>query len=430
MPTKKPTATTPPIPSNSLKHAAIFNQRHFAELQPVSDGPWTANDSKTFFNSKYYKAEGVTAIPPLNTTNPVMDLGDIIGQQAIDTITANQKTVFHSVGDTGAISLSGYQGQEMPVATLMQKDVEDPNLADRAAFFFHLGDVIYEFGEDETFYYEQFYEPYRNYNAPIFAIPGNHDGMIHTQGATPLQPFLNNFCTLTPGPSDDAHGLIRDTMTQPGVYFTLDAPFVSIIGLYTNILDSWPGGVISNYNGKYPKISNVQLDYLTAQLQRLSQLPANTKPAIIIAVHHPCYGTGSKGGSPMLVDDLDKIFTQTGVWPDAVLSGHAHNYQRYTRNANGREIPYLTAGCGGYNIKPITAPPPNDTTSAVPVNDYSFRYYAAATGYLKISVTPQKLGIAFNSINAAYGIGADTVVVDLTTHKVISEGKGDPDSLV
>ena len=29
-------------------------------------------------------------------------------------------------------------------------------------------------------------------------------------------------------------------MTQPGVYFTLDAPFVSIIGLYTNVLDG-PG---------------------------------------------------------------------------------------------------------------------------------------------------------------------------------------------
>ena len=29
-------------------------------------------------------------------------------------------------------------------------------------------------------------------------------------------------------------------MTQPGVYFTLDAPFVSIIGLYTNVLEG-PG---------------------------------------------------------------------------------------------------------------------------------------------------------------------------------------------
>ena len=39
-------------------------------------------------------------------------------------------------------------------------------------------------------------------------------------------------------------------MTQPGVYFTLDAPFVSIIGLYTNVLEG--PGVISSQGGKYP----------------------------------------------------------------------------------------------------------------------------------------------------------------------------------
>ena len=45
------------------------------------------------------------------------------------------------------------------------------------SFFFHLGDVVYNFGEAQ-YYYDQFYEPFRAYDRPIFAIPGNHDGMV------------------------------------------------------------------------------------------------------------------------------------------------------------------------------------------------------------------------------------------------------------
>jgi hypothetical protein len=45
------------------------------------------------------------------------------------------------------------------------------------AFLFHLGDVVYNFGEGQH-YYDQFYEPYRRYDRPIFAIPGNHDGAV------------------------------------------------------------------------------------------------------------------------------------------------------------------------------------------------------------------------------------------------------------
>ncbi len=420
-----------PIPTNSLHSPSLLtNQRHFAELKPVSDGPWTANESDSFFSSKYYKEEGVTAIPPLRTPNVVVNLADIIGQDAVNTIASGNKTVFHASGDTGATTQAKFNIDEMPVADMMAKDVEDPIVANRAAFYFHLGDVIYEFGEDELFYYEQFYDPYRNYNAPIFAIPGNHDGMIHTAGAQPLAPFIYNFCAPLPGPSKDAGQLIRDTMTQPGVYFTLDAPLVSIIGLYSNILDSWPGGLISNYQNKYPKVSNVQLDFLGSELKRLSALPADKKGAIIIAVHHPLFGGGAKGGSPMLLDDLDSVCQKVGVWPDAVLSGHAHNYQRWTRNVNGREIPCLTNGCGGYNIKPINPAPANDLTSTIPANGHGLRFYAPAPGYLKVSVTKQKLGIAYCSTDSTYGAGGDTVVVDLVAHKVVKEGKGDPDGLV
>jgi hypothetical protein len=122
------------------------------------------------------------------------------------------------------------------------------------AFFFHLGDVVYNFGEGQ-YYYDQFYEPFRAYDRPIFAIPGNHDGVVFgddqdTPHAPTLTAFLRNFCADKAEQSPDAGGLVRSRMTQPGVYFTLDAPFVSIVGLYTNVLEG--PGVISSQHGHYP----------------------------------------------------------------------------------------------------------------------------------------------------------------------------------
>ena len=47
-------------------------------------------------------------------------------------------------------------------------------------------------------------------------------------------------------------------------------------------------------------------------------------------------------------------FKATGVYPDMVLSGHVHNYQRFTKSvtvADGttKEIAFIVAGAGGYS---------------------------------------------------------------------------------
>ncbi|WP_428485210.1 hypothetical protein [Rhodopila sp.] len=54
--------------------------------------------------------------------------------------------------------------------------------------------MIYNFGE-ARYYYDQFYDAYRNYPAPIVALAGNHDGMVapNTEAAS-LDAFLRNFC--------------------------------------------------------------------------------------------------------------------------------------------------------------------------------------------------------------------------------------------
>jgi hypothetical protein len=90
-------------------------------------------------------------------------------------IAAAQKISFHAVGDTGAAKVNSFQtaGQalenEASVANAMVRDVEEGGAAG-PAFFFHLGDVVYNFGEGQ-YYYDQFYEPFRAYDRPIFAIP-------------------------------------------------------------------------------------------------------------------------------------------------------------------------------------------------------------------------------------------------------------------
>ena len=73
------------------------------------------------------------------------------------------------------------------------------------AFFFHLGDIVYYFGEHQ-YYYDQFYDPFRAYDRPIFAIPGNHDGAVYgnsatTQAPPSLEAFLRNFYALQAGAS-------------------------------------------------------------------------------------------------------------------------------------------------------------------------------------------------------------------------------------
>ena len=116
-------------------------------------------------------------------------------------------------------NLAWLRSAEASVADAMSNDVRRGGLAG-PAFFFHLGDVVYYFGEGR-YYYDQFYEPFRAYDRPIFAIPGNHDGMVFgTQPDTPKVPtltaFLRNFCADRPRPSPDSGAIVRTTMTQPG----------------------------------------------------------------------------------------------------------------------------------------------------------------------------------------------------------------------
>jgi Calcineurin-like phosphoesterase len=401
-------------------------ERLFAEGQASPDETSfkIENTSEAYYDSPYYKKheEDVQKVPRPRVSPPRLNLADVLGEDFLQPIVAAQRLSFHTVGDTGAAKVNGSQKMatairhEASVADLMAEDVEKGE-EQAPAFFFHLGDVVYNFGEGQ-YYYDQFYEPFRDYDRPIFALAGNHDGMVFgsspdTPSVKSLTAYMRNFCAPKPGPAEDAGGLMRSTMNQPGVYFTLDAPFVSIIGLYTNVLDG--PGVLSSQEGHYPDVGDEQLAFLKDELKRLKPERQAGERAVIVACHHPPGSVGQHSGSAGLVKDLDEAFEESDLLPDAVLSGHAHLYQRFTRKTGEREIPYVVAGAGGFSE---THPRTHVEKGAVD-GEYTLAVDPIVHfGYLTVTVdmTTKRLTIAYRPSNPDFK--GDSVAVDLDSGKL------------
>jgi Calcineurin-like phosphoesterase len=378
------------------------------------------NTSDEYYNSPYYAQHENDVEPvPMAPPGAPLALQDIVGADFLAPIIAADRISFHIVGDTGA-SLSSEIPHEGSVADAMAAALQGDPVA-MPAFFFHLGDVIYNFGEAD-YYYDQFYEPFRAYDRPIFAIPGNHDGAVtYTNGGPQpdvpsLQAFTANFCAATAGKPQDAGGLARTTMTQPGVYFTLDAPMVSIIGLYTNVLEG--PGVLTDEGGHYPALKDDrQYDWLVGELQRLAPLRKALDRAVILACHHPPASADvTHGGTTGLANDLDRAFTAAGFWPDAIVSGHAHIYQRFARSVAGKQLPYIVAGSGGHDARA----PAGEQAGEAPRtwNDYTLLVGpTAAYGYLTATVdmrdpTARTLTLTFTAPGVP--TAADTVRIELS----------------
>jgi len=387
----------------------------FAQPVPAPD-PTSFKDPVT--DSRLTGVVGVREVPQSTdaATEPTLTLAQVYGSRgaSIDqSLNAAGQIVFHCVGDTGSDIGPGTQSL---VADKMASDFAEANVADVPSFCYHLGDVVYYFGEAE-YYYDQFYEPYRNYPAPILGIPGNHDGIVYPgDPVQTLSAYRRNFCAATAGPSPDAGGLVRTTMTQPGVYYTFDAPFVRIMGLYSNALED--PGVISDQNGTYPALDQRQIAFLTTALTRVKS--QNYMGAVIVATHHPPFTGGSDhGASPLMLNDIDKACTAAGVWPHAVLSGHEHNYQRYTRIVNEAQIPFVVAGCGGHSPlskmrSAVRTPHKIDTT--LTLESYDDTDY----GYLRIVVNAATMRIEFHpqSDGGTTKTPDDVVTINLAAHTI------------
>ncbi|HXC32299.1 MAG TPA: metallophosphoesterase [Verrucomicrobiae bacterium] len=370
------------------------------------------------------------------------------GAEVIQQIEAAEQIVFHAVGDSGASASRNLPG-ELKVSDLLTDDLNSSKPDNRPAFLYHLGDLVYNFGES-AYYYDQFYEPFRDYGAPIFAIPGNHDSFVVPNtpaGSEPLTIFSRNFCATTTVVTQEAGSLHRTAMMQPGVYFTLDAPFVRIIGLFSNSLED--PGVISSENGKWAAVPDLQLDFLTAQLNRIKT--EKYAGAVILAVHHPPFSyaakpvkpapvgaSGTHVGNSVMLGQIDTICKAQGVYPHAFLSAHAHNYQRYTRKVafNGKNctVPFVVCGDGGHNVNPVVEAKRGQPAPAVGDNiDVSYldpspvvkaggltlnKHDQSNYGYLRITVDAKQLTIEFHPVNprATAALPVDSVTVNLANH--------------
>ncbi len=160
-----------------------------------------------------------------------LSLDAVLTAEAMATINNSGTMVFHSVGDTGGVNTPT---QIENVAGYMEKDFAGSDITAHPSFFYHLGDVVY-YDRETPNYYPEFYEPYINYPAPIFAIPGNHDGGVNSQfPEASLAAFVRNFCSQVPVITPEAKDAPRHAMTQANVYWTLETPLATFIGLYSN----------------------------------------------------------------------------------------------------------------------------------------------------------------------------------------------------
>ncbi len=325
---RNPSAETAPRfspyvpPSARTAPVSRGGNRQFNDARPVSGGKQSKTQHQSHGNQRLQPSPKPTGPAPYH-----LALGEILPPEQMDAIQKAGRLLFHMAGDTGGVKSP--ESQHL-VSMGMESQFEFQDVALRPAFFYHLGDVVYFFGERKE-YYSQFYDPYTHYPGPIFAIPGNHDGDVTDGGEASLAAFVDNFCAPKPHLMPEAGEANRDAMTQPNVYWTLNAPFLTVIGLYSNVPE---GG----------RIDDEQYAWF---VNELGTAPADK--ALVVCLHHPPFSADMHhSGSQRMGEILDRAFQESGRIADAVFSGHVHNYQRFTRHVSGRQIPYVVAGAGGY----------------------------------------------------------------------------------
>jgi len=129
-----------------------------------------------------------------------------------------------------------------------------------------------------------------------------------------------------------------------------------------------------------------------------------------------------------MLSQIDAVCNDVKIWPHAVLSGHAHNYQRFTRQHGKTQIPYIICGNGGHALakllrkagSALRTPQLLDISGhadKVTLENYDDQDY----GYVRVIVTAAQLRIEYHP--ASDGPSAKTpddfVTVDLATRTLV-----------
>ena len=351
------------------------------------------------------------------------DLSQLLSASDVTQIKTNGVLVFHTVGDTG-----DYRGQQQDfVAAMMTQDAQASPDGRTPAFYYHLGDVIY-FAGDIDKYGDNFYATYENYPSFIVAIPGNHDCQPDDPQDGPVDPtkvpldgWVQNFMSKNPAQLGSLKtNSARTQMNLPNVYWTFTTPLVTIIGLFSNVGET------------EGEIHPDQVAWFKGELSA-----ADPSLALIVTVHHPPYsGDDEHSGSSAVEKVLFDSFAATKRYPNLILSGHVHNYQRFTKVTQGPkgalQIPCIVAGAGGYinlgTLHTVNGAPPKAPLSLT--NGLTLAQYDQTNfGFLRFEVT--KGQIAGTYFSAPYVSGgtpaakvADSFVIDLVKNTVTTDGAG------
>lgn len=245
---------------------------------------------------------------------------------------------FMVLGDTG----EGDDPQYAVVPGLLKA-------GDGSRFAVISSDVLYPVGSVNE-YGPKFFQPYRDYQAPIYAVPGNHDwyegltgfmrvfcdapqpppaprprtlsagwwrALLWRSPDTPDEARLDQARTLRSAPSQQA--------AQPGPYWAIDTGPLRVIGIDTGLL-----GTVDAEQG--------------AWLRRVSQgdrpkILVTGSPIYVDGEHHPCAIDG--GGT------VDDIVRDPACHYVAAIGGDIHNYQHYPVDVGGRTVDYVVSGGGG-----------------------------------------------------------------------------------
>jgi len=286
----------------------------------------------------------------------------------VDRTDLNEPSVL-IIGDTGEGDMSQYA----PLAVL-------DAIGGDTDFMVICSDVIYPAGGYLEYAYK-FCWPYRDYPAPIYAIPGNHDWYDGLRG------FMAYFCGRSDPPVPSRRPLLskaglRDrlwltevekpdpvkseliaTLRQqpaqqtvlPGSYYRIQTGVVDLIAIDTGIdgtIDAVQGAWLAEVSrGPKPKV------LLTG------------KPIYVNGTYRPCAIDRGRQGT---VDDLVR---DPGNHYIAAIGGDLHNYQRYPVSVGDRTIQYIVSGGGGAYMHPTHKIPNIDRSGLIGVTEEQFRCY-------------------------------------------------------
>lgn len=219
---------------------------------------------------------------------------------------ANATVTLAAFGDSGIGSSDQYE-------------VADQVLAAEPDLVLHTGDLVYRRGAI-CHYNQNYFDPYADLirSTPVYPAPGNHD-----LAAKDGKAFFETF-DLPTGDRDERDG-----------YYAFAYGPVHVMVLNSEL-----------YEASDDEAAARQREWLARELEN------TTLPWKIVVMHRPPYSSTSGKVAEHIREDLGPIFGRFGV--QVVLSGHAHNYERF-RPIDG--VTYLVTGGGGAELYDLSAGP-------------------------------------------------------------------------